>query len=41
MVTLALAQLRCEKAALAENLAAIQRVYQQADQRDASIVACP
>jgi predicted amidohydrolase len=41
MVTLALAHMRCEKAALAENLAAIARVYRQANQQGASIVACP
>jgi predicted amidohydrolase len=41
MLTFALAQMRCEKAATAENLAAIARVYQQADQQGATIVACP
>jgi predicted amidohydrolase len=41
MITFALAQLRCEKAAVAENLAAIARIYRQADQQGASIVACP
>jgi predicted amidohydrolase len=41
MLTLALAQLRSEKAAVADNLAAIVRVYQPADRQGATTVACP
>lgn len=41
MLTFALAQMRCEKAAVAENLAAIERVYRQANLQGADIVACP
>lgn len=41
MVTFALAQMRCEKGALALNFAVIERVYRQADRQGAAVVACP
>ena len=41
MVTFALSKMRREKAAVAENLAAIARLFWQADQEGASVMACP